>query len=133
MGDDTNLEKVIHERDQLRSAIGKLAQLRQQEVESQKAFKAEIDANAEKMKGFERLQKKFDEQSNVLKKVKILNIRVFFRALQNWKYRLNKDDSFSTANFFSTASWKFYSHVAVEIKISFYSHGCRNQNCGCRN
>ena len=76
MGDDTNLEKVIHERDQLRSAIGKLAQLRQQEVESQKAFKAEIDANAEKMKGFERLQKKFDEQSNVLKKVKILNIRV---------------------------------------------------------
>lgn len=69
MGDDTNLEKVIHERDQLRSAIGKLAQLRQQEVESQKAFKAEIDANAEKMKGFERLQKKFDEQSNVLKKV----------------------------------------------------------------
>ena len=69
MGDDTNLEKVIHERDQLRSAIGKLAQLRQQEVESQKAFKAEIDANAEKMKGFERLQKKFDEQSHVLKKV----------------------------------------------------------------
>ena len=74
IGDDTNLEKVIHERDQLRSAIGKLAQLRQQEVESQKAFKAEIDANAEKMKGFERLQKKFDEQSNVLKKVKIFFI-----------------------------------------------------------
>lgn len=79
MGDDSNLEKVIHERDQLRSAIGKLAQLRQQEVESQKAFKAEIDANAEKMKGFERLQKKFDEQSNVLKKVKIPTMNMICR------------------------------------------------------
>ena len=81
MGDDTNLEKVIHERDQLRSAIGKLALLRQQEVESQKAFKAEIDANAEKMKGFERLQKKFDEQSNVLKKVKISRPKLFLTVV----------------------------------------------------
>ena len=48
------------------------------------------------------------------------------------------DDSFSTANFLqpvenSTANFDFYSHVTVEIKISFYSHGCRNQNRGCRN
>merc|ERR1712242_230696 len=50
-----NLEKIIGERDQLRSAIGKLAQVRQHEMESQKDFRIQRDEQHEMMQKFNNL------------------------------------------------------------------------------
>ena len=76
--DEHNLEKIIGERDQLRSAIGKLAQLRQHEMESQKDFRIQRDEQHEMMQKFnnlmidnKRLVADNDHKSSQLKQVSL--------------------------------------------------------------
>ena len=53
--DEQNIDKIISERDQLRGAIGKLAQLRQHEMESQKNFRVKREEDDELMQKFNNL------------------------------------------------------------------------------
>ena len=74
--DESQIEKITLERDQLRQAINKLAQLRRDEVENQKYVKSQIEENSEKLKNYnliilenKKIREEYQTISNTLKKV----------------------------------------------------------------